>query len=66
MVLPSYARATRCPVLRQPISVRCCYALSSTDKAYGYAASGTELAYGAICCYAVSGTELAYGATRRG
>eukprot|EP00961_Rhodomonas_salina_P268376 3626788-Rhodomonas_salina.1 len=33
----------------------------------GYAMSGTDLAYGAIClrpCYAMSGTDLAYRATR--
>eukprot|EP00961_Rhodomonas_salina_P185023 2498234-Rhodomonas_salina.4 len=55
--LPSYARATRCPVLTH------CTVLSPC------AMPGTDLACCAKilrACYAMPGTELGYGATPRG
>eukprot|EP00961_Rhodomonas_salina_P132472 1782750-Rhodomonas_salina.2 len=54
------------------ISLRACYALSGTDKAFGaislracYAIPRTDIAYGAVSlrgCYALHGAETAYDA----
>eukprot|EP00961_Rhodomonas_salina_P183037 2471022-Rhodomonas_salina.5 len=71
MVLPGggYAGRIRCPLalhVQPPISLRACYAMSSTHTLYAATRVLRRVRYSYIvCCYTLSGTDsLAYPATR--